>query len=104
MLIRFKIYLTERALKEINQFLPLIRERILKRIEELSLNPLPRDSMKISELRDVYCITVDNLRIFYKIIYKEKRIIIFKISPRRSIVRRTMMRPIPFFAFFIPTS
>jgi len=81
---KYRIYLTRRADKELKKLPPNTKERIEEKIEELSFNPLPRGAAKLIGLKDAYRIRTGNYRILYRVYWKERIIVVFRIAPRKS--------------------
>lgn len=84
---KYHVYLTKRADGELGRLPPTVREKVEERIERLSLDPLPRGVAKLAGLRNAYRVRVGDYRILYRIYWKERMIVIFRIAPRRRAYR-----------------
>ena len=79
----FAVYLTERADKELSKLPDKDRSRIRSAIETLASTPLPRGVAKLRGLRDAYRIRVGKYRVLYRILWKERMIVIFRVALRK---------------------
>lgn len=79
----FKIHLSKRAYKELEKLPISDRKRILKRIGELSTTPFPYGYRKLRGAKDAYRLRAGDYRILYKIIRRDKVILVFRIAHRR---------------------
>jgi len=57
------------------------------RIEQLLYNPLPRGVAKLAGLKDAYRIRIGNYRVLYRVLWREKKVVVFRIAPRRKTYR-----------------
>ncbi len=62
--------------------------RIIRRIEELKLDPFPRQAVKLSGTERLYRIRVGDYRIIYEVDTEVKRIVIHYVRHRREVYRR----------------
>ena len=79
----FAVYLTERADKELSKLPDKDRSRIRSAIETLTSTLLPRGVAKLRGLRDAYRIRVGKYRVLYRILWKERMIVVFRITLRK---------------------
>ncbi|HDM27001.1 MAG: type II toxin-antitoxin system RelE/ParE family toxin [Thermoprotei archaeon] len=84
---KYRIYLTRRANRELKRLSPDIRERIEEKIEELSSDPLPRGAAKLVGLKDAYRVRVGDYRILYRVYWKERMVVVFRIAMRKKAYR-----------------
>jgi len=76
----------EKDLRKIpNELIP----RILEHIENLSTNPIPRDTYKIAGAESLYRIRVGEYRVIYQILHGSREVIVFYIR-HRSVAYRGM--------------
>ncbi|MFH1455604.1 MAG: type II toxin-antitoxin system RelE/ParE family toxin [archaeon] len=72
--------LTKRFLKKSNK---LIYNRLIKKIETLSINPFPSDVKRVEGEKDKFFrVRVEDYRILYEIDYEKKIILIERIDKR----------------------
>ncbi|RLF14213.1 MAG: type II toxin-antitoxin system RelE/ParE family toxin [Thermoprotei archaeon] len=64
-----------------------MRERVEERIGELSSDPLPRGVAKLFGLKDAYRVRVGDYRILYRVYWKERMVVVFRIAPRKRVYR-----------------
>ena len=77
-----------RAVKELQNCSPDIRERVLDAVESLAGNPRPPGSKKLSgALAGSFRIRVGSYRVIYDIHDGKRAVLIAKIGPRKSIYR-----------------
>ena len=62
--------------------------RIMKQIERLANEPLPRQSVKLEGLDDFYRIRVGDYRVVYKVDRSAKSVIINYVRHRRDVYRK----------------
>jgi mRNA interferase RelE/StbE len=84
---RHQIEIKSSALKEL-QALPVpIRDRISRHIDELSVQPRPNGSQKLSGTAHAYRIRVGMYRIVYEIQDQRLVVMIIRIAHRREVYR-----------------
>ncbi|MBI2303258.1 MAG: type II toxin-antitoxin system RelE/ParE family toxin [Chloroflexi bacterium] len=76
---------TERDLRRIS---PALIDNILKRIEALSDDPTPRQSVKLSGSERTCRLRVGDYRVIYEIDSEAKAVVIYHIRHRREAYRR----------------
>jgi len=59
-------------------------QRIIDRIRELSANPFPRDSEKLTESENFYRLRVGDYRIVYQVDNKNKTVIVYYVRHRKT--------------------
>lgn len=84
---KFQIYLTRRADRELKRLPPDVRERVEEKIGELSSDPLPRGVVKLAGLKDAYRVRVGEYRILYRVYWKERMVVVFRIARRKRAYR-----------------
>ncbi len=83
----FNIFLTSKTSRSLEKLPEEIKTEVTGKIEELSLNPLPRGVAKLRGLKDAYRIRVGKYRILYRILWVSRTIIVFRISLREEAYR-----------------
>jgi len=81
----FRVELSKSAFKLLKNLPLATRKRILSKLLLLKENPIPRGALKLRGEVDVYMVRVGDYRVLYKIIWREKVILIFKIAYRRHV-------------------
>lgn len=84
---KYRVYLTRRADRELKRLPPDVKERVEERVRELSSDPLPRGVAKLVGLEDAYRVRVGDYRILYRVYWEEKMIVVFRIALRRRAYR-----------------
>ena len=83
----YRIAYEKRVLKDLDRIPDRDVERIVKVFKELSINPLPADSKKLSGKEALYRVKQGDYRIIYAIDYKEKIVKIVLVRHRREAYR-----------------
>jgi mRNA interferase RelE/StbE len=83
---KYRIYIKQSAVKELESIPKKDLGKIIKRIQSLSQNPRPHGCQKLSA-RERYRIRQGEYRIIYSIQEKELTIHIYKIGHRREVYR-----------------
>lgn len=83
---KYRIYIKQSAVKELESIPKRDLEKIIKRIQSLSQNPRPHGCQKLSA-QERYRIRQGDYRIIYSIQEKELTVHIYKIGHRREIHR-----------------
>jgi len=83
---KYRIYIKQSAVKELESIPKKDLEKIIKRIQSLSQNPRPHGCQKLSA-RERYRIRQGDYRIIYSIQEKELTVHIYKIGHSREIYR-----------------
>lgn len=79
----FEISLDKQADKFLNRCEKNIFDRIVKKIDELKLNPVPHGSKRVQGYSEpTFRIRIGDYRALYRINYGEKRIVIVKVDKR----------------------
>ena len=73
--------------KDLRSLPKSVIDRVLKQINSLTLDPLPRQTIKLTGAEHLYRIRVGDYRVVYEVNTKEKRITIHHIRHRRDIYR-----------------
>ncbi|WP_075361077.1 type II toxin-antitoxin system RelE family toxin [Boudabousia marimammalium] len=84
----YQITYVPSAVKVIKQTDPLPRQRILKAIEALSINPRPRGCKRLKGGQGELRIRVGSHRVIYEVNDGQLTILVLKIGHRSSIYRR----------------
>ena len=61
--------------------------RVMRRIEELKNNPIPRQSVKLTGAERLYRIRVGDYRIIYTVEAEAERVVIYYVRHRRQVYR-----------------
>ena len=81
----FEVHLSTKAKKELEQLDENLRNRIVKILEVLQLDPVPvrfYDVKKMVGVENTYRIRIGKIRIIYTVIWKDKVVIVSKIGFR----------------------
>ena len=62
--------------------------RVMKKIENLSLEPFPHGTIKLSSTEQLYRVRVGKYRIVYEVDTKSSQIVIHYVGHRRDVYRR----------------
>ncbi len=62
--------------------------RVMKKIENLSLEPFPRETVKLSSTEQLYRVRVGKYRVVYEVDTKSNQIVIHYVGHRRDVYRR----------------
>ena len=83
----FSIKFTTKATKFTKKLEPLIKKRIKEKINNLSKNPFPSETVRVESYKDykVFRVRIGDYRILYNINFQEKLIIIIKIDKRGNV-------------------
>jgi len=81
----FKVELSRRAYKRLENADSATRNRLLEKITELGQNPFPRGYKKLRGAKNAYRIRVGDVRILYSILWSENTILVFKVEPRETV-------------------
>ena len=84
----FRVELSKSTIKYLKNLSLPVRKRILSKLLLLKENPLPKGALKLKGGVDVYRIRVGDYRVLYKVIWREKVVLIFKIAHRRHAYKR----------------
>ena len=83
---KYSLFLSRGAEKTVKQLPPAIHTRIFQVLADLTTNPRPRGSTKLTD-REAWRIRVGDYRVIYKILDKELVIVVIKIGHRRDVYR-----------------
>jgi mRNA interferase RelE/StbE len=61
--------------------------RLIRRIEELTNNPIPRQSVKLTGAEHLYRIRVGDYRIIYAVDADAKQVVVYYVRHRRDVYR-----------------
>ena len=82
----FEIALDKQADKFLRKCEKILFDRIVKKLEELSQNPVPQDSKTIQgDNRLTFRIRIGDYRVLYRVNHSEKRIVVVKIDKRERV-------------------
>jgi len=73
--------------KDLRSLPESVIDRVLKQIESLGIDPLPRKSVKLAGAEHLYRIRVGDYRVVYGVDIKGKQLIIHYIRHRRDVYR-----------------
>ncbi len=82
----YSIFLTKKAEKQLNKFLPHIEKRILKKIYELRNDPF-RNTKRLQG-NNLWRLRIEDYRVILDIIIKDKKIIVLRINHRKNIYKK----------------
>jgi len=86
---KFSIYLSTSSQKFLKKLDEINYERIIKRLEELSVDPFPSDAKRIIGRKEkVFRVRVGNYRILYVVYLEKQAILISNIDKRSRIYKR----------------
>ena len=81
-----KITVLPKAIKSLSKISPEIQKKIIKRIDKLADNPLPRDVKKLTN-QPGYRIRIGGWRVLYIIDSRNQTLIVARIAHRREVYR-----------------
>ena len=84
---KFKIQFLRDAKKDLERLEHKIAKRIVKVLENLSLNPFQQKAIKIKGEKDIFRIRVGKYRILYKIYANKKTLLVIRIDKRSRVYR-----------------
>ena len=77
----FEITLDKQADKFLRKCEKIIFDRVVNKIDELKVNPIPHDSKKVQGCNEpTFRIRIGDYRALYRVNHKEKRIIVVKVD------------------------
>ena len=80
----YKVMLSSRAFKSLKKLEFNIRYRILEKLMILREEAIPREAVKLKGEKDTYRLRIGDYRVLYKVLWKDRVILIFKIEHRRT--------------------
>jgi mRNA interferase RelE/StbE len=83
----YQVLYEKKVLKDLDKIPNQDVERILDVFKELSSNPFPQNSKKLSGKSNLYRVRQGNYRIVYTIAYKEKEVRIILVRHRKEVYR-----------------
>ena len=83
----YQVLIERRALKELTKLPASIAGRLSAAIDELSAQPRPHNSKKLTGSRDQWRVRVGDYRILYEITDKAREVHVFAVGHRREIYR-----------------
>lgn len=84
----YQLTYEKRALKDLNKIPNVDVERILEVFKELSLNPTPVGSKKLSGKPDLFRVRQGDYRIVYTVDHREKKVKIILVRHRKEAYRQ----------------
>ena len=84
----FEVVLKPSVEKDLHPLRKSAIERVLRRIELLSRNPFPRQSVKLAGAEQVYRVRAGDYRIVYSVDKKAKQVLVHYVRHRRDAYRR----------------
>lgn len=82
----FEIKFDKQADKFLSKCEKILFERIVRKIEELTTNPVPHDSKRLQGYNEpTFRIRIGDYRALYRINYQANRIVVVKINKRDNI-------------------
>ena len=82
----YRLLIKPSAAKELEALPPKDRRRLVARIRDLSSDPHPTRSEKLS-IHDLFRVRQDNYRVLYSVDYADLVVVIIKIGHRRAVYR-----------------
>lgn len=73
--------------KDLRRLPKALVSRVMKRIEDLSSEPFPRHSVKLSGAERLYRIRAGDYRIVYEVVIESREIVIHYVRHRREVYR-----------------
>jgi len=83
----YRIEFKPSAIKDLRALPSVVQARILKSIEALKQNPLPKGAVKLTGSQNLYRIRVGEYRVIYAVEHSMKLILIHYIRHRREVYR-----------------
>ncbi len=83
----YRLCYEKRVFKDLDKIPNNFVEKIITAVKELSRNPLPRLSKKLSGKENVYRLRAGDYRIIYRVAHQAKEIAIILIRHRRDVYR-----------------
>jgi mRNA interferase RelE/StbE len=83
----YKIELRQSAGRDIRKITPTLIPNILRKIEALSSEPFPRQSLKLSGGEATYRLRVGDYRVIYEVDNKTRAVVIHYVRHRREVYR-----------------
>ena len=84
----YKVVFKPSVEKDLRPLPKSIVERVFRRIELLSSNPFPRQSMKLAGAEQLYRVRVGDYRIVYGVDKKAKQVLVHYVRHRRDVYRQ----------------
>ncbi len=84
----YRIEFSQSAERDIRKIGSTLVESILAKVEALSVNPLPRQSLKLSGGETTYRLRVGDYRVIYEVNNKDKTVFIRYIRHRKEVYRQ----------------
>jgi mRNA interferase RelE/StbE len=81
-----KLLITKKATKELDKIPNLLAKQIVKKIQNLSLNPYPKYGKKLKGMNN-YRLRSGSFRVIYFIDKKKKEISILRIADRKTVYK-----------------
>ena len=85
---KYKIEVSRTAEKQLKKLSKPNQIRIVKRIQQLSIDPFPEGSRKLAGFDDIYRVRVGDYRVLYSVDNGKVLIIVLKLGHRKDIYRR----------------
>ncbi len=73
--------------RTVSKLTPRVRDRILRRIQELANDPRPPGCVKLAGVADTYRIRVGDYRIFYEVHDRMILVVVVRVGHRREVYR-----------------
>lgn len=83
---RYSVEIKKSAVKEIKNLPPEVLKKVLAKIDALSQDPRPHDSIKLSA-QEKYRVRLGDYRILYEIMDKAVVVFVVKVGHRKDIYR-----------------
>jgi len=82
----FEVKLDKQADKFLRKCEKIIFDRIVRKFEELKVNPIPHDSKRVQGYREpTFRIRIGDYRALYRLNHDERRIVVVKIDKRSKV-------------------
>jgi mRNA interferase RelE/StbE len=83
----YTVELRPSAEKQLDKLPAQLRERIIRRLEELEIQPRPREARKVAGREDFYRVRVGDYRIVYELHDRILLVLVIRIGHRREVYR-----------------
>lgn len=83
----YKVELTRTAEKQLKKIHKLAKDRLIKKIRTLAIEPYPDGVRKLSGYEDVFRVRVGDYRVIYSVFEDKVLVIVLKIGHRKDIYK-----------------
>jgi len=85
--VSYRIELTARAAKQLEELSEPLRKKIAARIDALAKEPRPVNSKKLTDSDDLYRIRVGDYRVIYQVEHRMVLVTVIRVGHRRDVYR-----------------